>query len=259
MDWIKIGLEIVERVKKILLKLDNINVTENQVNVQTNGDLLAQDIIINFLKEKNIDCEVYSEELNDALIVGEKSNIKFIVDPIDNTQFFLRGNKYHSSIAFMILIDDNPKYAFVGRLESEDVYYCDQSFAYMNGKKISVPKNVLGKKLILGWAPYKKRIDRFFNNLKDLTDKDYLLFGFGGQFETVRIANGGYDAYVEVRPEILSEFCGALIAKRAGAIVTNTEGDEIIFNPKIKQTLIVARNKEIYNDILVRLKNKNFD
>lgn len=260
MDWLNLGIGCIKAAIKELKKIKEPKALNAEINIQTTADLVSNKAIINFLKDNKVKCDIYSEEEENILkINGGDNKIIFVVDPIDNTHLYLRGEFFFCSVALMILINGVPEYSFVGDISNGDIYYCDKNFAYKNDQKINVPSKVQGRNIILGWAPYKLRIERLFGNLSNLTNDNYYLYNFGGQLQAVKIATGNYDAYVEVRAETLNEFCGAVIVERAGGIVSTAKGEKIVYNPKKKQTLIIARNKTIYNDILNLLKDKDYE
>jgi len=260
MNWINVGIGCIESAIKELKEIKEVKALNSEINIQTNADLVSNKAIINFLKDNKIKCNVFSEEEKGALkINGGNERIIFVVDPIDNTHLYLRGEISFCSVALMILVNGVPEYSFVGDISNEDIYYCDKSFAYKNEKRIRISSKIQGRNIILGWAPYKLRIERLFGNLSDLTEDNYYLYNFGGQLQAVKIATGNYDAYVEIRAETLNEFCGAVIVERSGGIVSTAKGEKIIYEPKKKQTLIIARNKKIYNAILNKLKDKNYE
>lgn len=260
MNWINIGIGCIKAAITKLKEIKEVKALNSKINIQTTADLASNKAIINFLKNNKVKCNIYSEEEENILkINGGNNKIIFVIDPIDNTHLYLRGEVSFCSVALMILINGVPEYSFVGDIFNGDIYCCDTRFAYKNGEKIKIPEKVQGRNIILGWAPYKLRIERLFGNLSDLTEDKYYLYNFGGQLQAAKIATGNYDAYVEVRAETLNEFCAAVIVERAGGIVSTAKGEKIVYEPKKKQTLIIARTKKIYNDLLNRLKDKDYE
>lgn len=260
MNWRDIGIGCIQAAFKVLHKIKDVKALNKEINIQTNADIASHNAIHDYLTENRIKCNIYSEENEDLIEVNDGGkNIVFVIDPIDNSLFFLRGEISFCSVALMIIINGSPKYSFVGDISNGDIYYCDEKSAYKNKERITVSNSVQGRYVILGWAPYKMRIERLFSNLTDLSDEKYYLYNFGGQLQTVKIATGNYDAYVEVRGETLNEFCAAVIVQRAGGAVSTLQGKPIDWNPTKKQTLIVARNKEVHKDILHKFKNKDYE
>ena len=210
------------------------------------------------MEDSGLACNVFSEEETSIVkINGGDENVTIVIDPIDNTHLYLRGEIPFCSVALMFLIQGIPKYSFIGDISTGDIYYCNEKHAYKNDELLSVPSDTPGRDIILGWAPYKMRMERLITNLIDLTENDYYLYNFGGQLQAVKIATGHYDAYVEVRAETLNEFCAAIIVERAGGWVTTIQGKNIEYIPGKLQTLLIARNKKIHEDILKRLEGRD--
>ena len=259
MDWIQIGKGCINTAIESLSSIKKVKALNNNINVQTNADIQSHNSIIDYLHKCNVRCDVYSEEKKQVIkINGGNKKVIFIIDPLDNTHLYLRGESSFCSVALMILINNEPVYAFVGDIGNHSTYYCDNIHAYLNGKHIFVPKKVQGRKIILGWAPYKLRSELFFKSLMDISEKEYYIYNFGGQLQTAKIATGNYDAYVEVRPEAINEFCAALIVQRAGGHVSTLKGEKIIYKPGRKQTLIVARTKDIHQTILKQFRGTQY-
>ncbi len=260
MNWTEIGIGCINAAITALKEMKEVKALNQEINVQTTADLRSNNAIISYLKKSKVKCNIYSEEEKEILkINGGDNKTIFVIDPLDNTLFFLRGEITFCSVALMILIDGTPKYSFVGDISNGNIYHCDEKSAYKNKEKIEVPTVVPGRSIILGWAPYKLRIERLFSNLTDLSEDKYYLYNFGGQLQAVKILDCSYDAYLEVRGETLNEFCAAVIVQRAGGVVSTLQGKPIVWDQTKKQTLIIARNKEIYEDILEKFKNKNYE
>ncbi len=255
MDWIKIGMECVTSAIRVLKNLTEVKAFNNELNIKTDADILSHNKIKEVLTKCGASCDFVSEESEEIIkINGGNNKVQVVVDPVDYTHFFLRGELSFCSVALMVLIEGSPKYSFVGSISTGDMYYCDEKSAYKNNKKITVPTKIQGKNIIVGYAPYKFRAKKFIECLADLTDGNYFIYNFGGQLHSAKIAEGIYDALIEVRDESLHEFAGAVIAERAGGFISTLEGKPIDWNPSIKQTLLVARNKKIQKDILEAFK-----
>jgi fructose-1,6-bisphosphatase/inositol monophosphatase family enzyme len=257
MDWIKVGKTSLTNARNKLVKLLVTKALDNKDNIQTNADILSHKIIVQTLKISGYSCNLYSEEENEVVkINGGDDNVKIVIDPIDYTHFFLRNELSFCSVGMLIIIKNKPTYAFIASLENNDLYHCDEKFAYKNNRKITVPKRIQGRNIILSYAPAKSRFKKFAKHLLTLTNGNYLAYNFMGLLPTAKIADGKYDATIEIEPTPLHEFAGALIVKRAGGIISTLEGEEIDWNPKKKQTLLVARNKKIHQDILKQFYEK---
>ncbi len=254
MDWTKIGLGCVKAGMDAVKNVKSIKATDPKLNIQTNADIASHEAILAYLKSQGVNCNLYSEESDEVIPLNEgDEDVTVILDPIDNTYMFYHDEVFFSSVAMMILIKGEPHYSFIGDLATGDVYHCDPNAAYKNGAEIRIGGKRDGRGIILAWAPYSPRIEEF-DKLRGLANKDYLLFNYGGQLQAVKILTGNYDAYLEVIPEVITEFCAAVIVKRAGGFVSTLEGEDLSFVPTTKQTLIIARDEKVYNDIMEEIK-----
>ncbi|MCK4730672.1 MAG: hypothetical protein KAT28_05120 [Candidatus Aenigmarchaeota archaeon] len=260
MDWVELGKKCIISTIKAIRELKEVETLNNEINIQTNADIISQEVIKEVLTKSGVSCNLVSEENEEVIdINGGDDNIQIVIDPIDYTHLFLRGELSFCSVGLLVLVNEVPKYSFVGNISNKDIYHCDEDSAYKNNQKIKVPEEIKGKNIILGWAPYKLRAKRFMDSLIDLTDGDYFIYNFGGLLQTAKIAEGHYDAFLEVKAAPLHEFAGALIVEKAGGIISTLQGKPIEWNPKKKQTLLVSRNKKIHQDILNQFKDLNYE
>ncbi|MDP3639800.1 MAG: inositol monophosphatase family protein [Nanoarchaeota archaeon] len=254
-NWEAIGRKGVTSAIKVLRELKEVKAFNNELNIKTDADIISNNKIKEILTKSGASCDFVSEEDEEIIkINGGNKKVQVVVDPVDYTHFFLRGELSFCSVALMVLIDGFPKYSFVGSIANNDMYHCDEKSAYKNNQKITVPIKIQGKNIIVGYAPYKFRAKKFVDGLADLTEGNYFIYNFGGQLHAAKIADGIYDALIEVRDESLHEFAGAVIAERAGGVISTLEGKPIDWNPSKKQTLLIARNKKIKKDILNQFK-----
>mgnify|MGYP001588100815 CR=1 FL=1 len=133
MNWKKIGFDCIRKAISALNSLTEVKAINNKINIQTNADILSNNIILKTLANHNVSCNVFSEEENKVIRINDgDKKVQVILDPIDNTYLFLRGEKSFCSVAMMILINNKPAYSFVGDILTNDIYYCDQKKAYSN-------------------------------------------------------------------------------------------------------------------------------
>ena len=234
------------KARQAVLESQN-SILDNRDNIQTGADIISQENIIKSLQENNISCKLYSEELEIPLVIGS-GNYEIILDPIDGSFMFLHGVKSFTCIAMMVLENRTVKYALVQSIATEDIYYCDEHHAYLNGNVITCNANTLKEPyLISGFAAKKRSLDRS-QPLKNLPFNFYFS-NDGGPLFSALVASNNVDAAVEFSPASLHEFAGAMIAKKAGAFVETIDGKAITLDPSIKQTLITARSEEILRQL----------
>jgi len=244
--------KILADAKKSILKSNN-SVINNRDNIQTKADIVSQENIINALKKYKISCKLYSEELNEPLLIGD-GRYEIILDPLDGSFMFLHGIQAFTSIAMMVLENRNVKYALVQSIDNKNLYYCDHMGAYLNGKKMECRLNDAEEPyLITGFAAKKKRLDHI-SALKELSSNFYFI-GDGGPLFSAMVASNKIDAAIEFSPTSFNELAGAIIAQKAGALVETINGNPITLDPLIRQTLIVARSEKLLKDLQRVLKH----
>ena len=100
MNWTPIGVKCIRQSLKALKNIKRVEIVKDQVNVQTNADVIANDTIIKSLKHEKISGSIHSEEEKETIILGTgDKKINIILDPLDNTHLYLRGEKSFCSVA----------------------------------------------------------------------------------------------------------------------------------------------------------------
>ncbi len=165
----------------------------------------------------------------------ENQSSRWIVDPIDGTHSFARG-QYFWSISVALEIDQEMVFGAVFAPALDD-YYCAAKGegAFKNSKSISVSTiDDLGEAMVAtGFACLRAFLEE--NNLPRFNRIAQATAGqrrFGSAaLDLCLIADGQIDAYWEQELNLYDVAAGALIAKEAGATVTDFKGNKGI-NPK---------------------------
>lgn len=247
MNEIEIFKKILRDAKKAVLQSKNEVVVQRE-NVQTRVDLVSQESIINSLKEHSVSCTLYSEELAAPLeLNGGRYEID--LDPFDGSFLFLHGIYATTSIDMIVLEKRKVKYAFVQSMADDILYHCDETSAYLNGKKIICNINNASEPyLISGYAAPKKDLLRRVSAIANIPSDFYFLNG-GGSLYSALVASNNLDAAMEIAPAPLHEFAGAMIAQKAGAFVETLEGTPVLLDPSVEQTLVVTRSEKLLREI----------
>ena len=250
MNWEKIGQACVLAAFDALRGVTSAKTLDDSINPHTDADLVSHAAIMKALQDSGAACQVYSEEADGKIVLNGGGKSIVVVDPIDNTVFFMRGLLSSCAISMFIVEDGQPLCSFVGDIARGDVYHCDQAHSYKNGKQIRVPKTTLGKMILAGWAPYTPRMEAFYEKFTRLPQKEFLMFNHGSILENAQIADGYFDAGFQIVPTKLQEFAGAIVAWRAGGEISTLEGNPIVWDINVKQTMLVSRSKEIHQKLL---------
>lgn len=180
---------------------------------------------------------------------SENQTNRWIVDPIDGTHSFSRG-QYYWSISVALEIDGEMFFGAVYAPALDD-YYCASKGegAFRNCKPIRVSElDDLGDAMIgTGFACLRSYLEK--NNLERFCRIAQLTTGQrrlgSAAVDICLVADGQLDAFWEQELNLYDVAAGALIAKEAGATVTDFQGNAGIF-PKN----ILVTNGKIFNQLL---------
>ncbi len=223
-------------------------------------DLLAEEIVINTLKEYNLSCTLISEEIGE-LRLGNNENY-VILDSIDGTTNAINGFPFSCcSIAYSTgyrLAD--VKYSAIINLFNNDLYYASMgNGAYLNDKRIKVrekPSYIIGANL-------SGATNDVIDTMKPVLNKSNHIRHLGANaLELCLFAEGLMDAYIDIRDKLrITDMAGAyLIVKEAGGIIIDRYGSYLDSSLAISERLsfITAINRavleEIANDLNITLK-----
>ena len=174
---------------------------------------------------------------------------RWIVDPIDGTHSFSRG-QYFWAISVALEIDQELMIGAVYAPALND-YYCAEKGrgAWKNGLpiKVSSENNLADGMVATGFACLRSylpdnNLERFGRIAQNTTGQRR--FG-SAAVDLCLVADGQVDAFWEQELNLYDVAAGALIAREAGATLTDFQGNEGIF-PK----QILVTNGKILNQIL---------
>ncbi len=174
---------------------------------------------------------------------------RWIVDPIDGTHSFAKG-QYFWSISVALEIDGDLVAGSVFAPALDDLYLAAKGQgASKNGKAISVSaeKSLADSMIATGFACLRSylqenNLQRFCRIAQETTGQRR--FG-SAAMDLCLVADGQVDAFWEQELNLYDVAAGALIAKEAGGTVTDFKGKEGVF-PK----QILVTNGGIFDQIL---------
>lgn len=200
---------------------------KGEVDLVTQFDCYAQDMIIKDLKKTYPDFGILSEE---DVNKGTDLPVKWIIDPLDGTTNFAHGLpiwavsialEVRGKVVLGVVYDPNRKELFSGRRRTG---------AYLNGKRIRVSnERKLQSSLLVTGFPYDIRRSQK-NNLAQFS-------AFAVRSRAVRrlgsaaldlcyTACGRFDGYWEMKLSPWDQAAGALILREAGGRITDFSGKE---------------------------------
>lgn len=179
----------------------------------------------------------------------ENQHSRWIVDPIDGTHSFSKG-QYYWSLSIALEIDGDMEFGAVYAPVFND-YYCAQKGmgAFKNGERIHVSSEThLADAMIgTGFACLRNYLED--NNLERFARIARVTTGQrrlgSAALDLCLAAEGQLDAFWEQELNLYDVAAGALIAKEAGATVTDFKG-----NPGIFPKQILVTNGKLLEQIL---------
>ena len=218
-------------------------------------DLIAENIVIDTLENKNVNLLLISEELGEQYIGNKEKAIKsqnvLIIDPVDGSNNAVRGIPYCSiSIAYAIgrTINDIKK-AVILDLNTKDIYWAIKGEgAYLNNKEIHVSDLDITDKCFFELNLPMKNFFKHIDNLRPIFRRFFRIRVLGSSALTLcQLAKGSMEAFINLREtnRLVDVAAGILILKEAGGEIFSLTGSKIEGDLSIylKFPFIASNNK----------------
>lgn len=226
-------------------------------------DREAEDIIISGLIESGHGFEIITEE-RPRFTTGQNPPYRIVIDPVDGSTNTQRGIMTASVALAVLSIDvpitpENVQWALVGELFSGIVYEASKDGgAFCNGKRCQVSETKHLDDCLLGLNLDGRDRSALRCLLIDAPPPASVRRTGSSAMDIVYVANGAYDAYVDVGDVISAEsfLASTTIVLEAGGIVSSSEGEPLRPVQDLKEgySLVVAGTKSLHREILSRLK-----
>ena len=226
--------------------LDNVGVIKKSPrDLVTDADVAVENFLKQALAKAYPQYGFWGEESGQS---DDQTN-RWIVDPIDGTHSFAKG-QYFWSISVALEIEGDLVAGSVYAPALDDLYLAAKGQgATKNGKAISVSSetSLADSMIATGFACLRSYLVE--NNLKRFCRIAEQTTGqrrFGSAaMDLCLVADGQVDAFWEQELNLYDVAAGALIAKEAGGTVTDFKGNDGVF-PK----QILATNSGIFKELL---------
>lgn len=265
-------LELLEQLfRQVRVYAQSDQIDRNQIYQQSpqhttmQFDRDAEDIIIKGLEESGRGFEVITEE-RPTFQTNPSPAFRIVIDPIDGSQNMTRGIMT-AGIALAVLPIDVPilptnvEWALVGELFSGTVYQASKGGgAFRNGRRCKVSNATRIKESVVG-INFDGRDGTMFQRLL-LEEPTFCGIRRSGSsaIDSVYVANGSYDAYIDVGNILTGEsFLASLcIVLEAGGIVSDLHGKplEPIHDLTSGYSLVVAGTSKLHTEIITRLNKR---
>ena len=226
--------------------LQNLKVSKKSPrDFVTSADIAVEAFLNETLAEHYPEYGFWGEESGQS----SNQNQRWIVDPIDGTHSFAKG-QYFWSISVALEINNKLVFGAVYAPALND-YYCAKKGhgTFKNGKKISVSNETdLGNSMVAtGFACLRSYLEA--NNLERFCSIAQRTTGqrrFGSAaMDLCLVADGQVDAFWEQELNLYDVAAGAIIVLEAGGTITDFKGNTGVF-PKN----ILATNGAILDELL---------
>ncbi|MGD8112347.1 inositol-1-monophosphatase [Vibrio sp. TRT 21S02] len=214
-------------IAKSLENSEKIESTQKGTNdFVTNVDKEAEAIIIDVIKNSYPDHSIIAEE--NGLIEGKDSDVQWIIDPLDGTTNFVKGLP-HFSVSIAVRLKGKTEVACVYDPMLNELFTAQRGAgAQLNNARIRVKevKDLQGTVLATGF-PFKQKqhSESYFKILSSLfvDCADFRRTG-SAALDLCYLASGRVDGFFELGLKPWDIAAGELIAREAGAIVTDFAG-----------------------------------
>ena len=226
-----------------------INIKEDRSPV-SNGDLRVNDLISKKISELTPNIQIISEETVNIKIKN-KSQIFWLIDPIDGTKEYIAGKDEYTLNAALV-INTVPVLGLVGVPKKNRLFFSYGSGdSYLiedkNTKKIKCEKQQ-PKGEIVALSSVIKPSDLILNKLKE--HKVTSIVKMASSYKFCVIATGEYDIYAaRERANEWDYAAGHAIAQNAGAIIKTLDGKPFLYGKEdYKNPSLLIKRSENLND-----------
>jgi myo-inositol-1(or 4)-monophosphatase len=266
-------LELLQQVfRQVRAYIHSDAFNRQSVYRQSNGhttmlfDREAEEIIIKGLQDSRYSFEVFSEE-REPLTIHPPPAYRIVIDPVDGSTNVEHGI-LTATIALAVLPIDVPvtpeqvQWALVGELYSGIVYEASRGDgAFCNGRRCQVSKTRSFNKSLVGINMDGRSRDALRALLIDDPPPAHVRRSGSSAMDLVYVANGAYDAYIDVGGILTGEsfLASASIVIEAGGVVTDQRGNPLrpVTSLDERYSIIAAGSRQLHNAILERVRDKD--
>jgi len=258
-DFLSFAIDLAIKAGKIQLSyFGNISSYEKKstnIDLLTKADIESEKFIISKIQQTYPDHSIISEE---SQKIENNSKHTWVIDPLDGTTNFAHNLPIFAvSIGFKI--NEKIECGVVYNPAVDKCFYALRGHgAFLNGSIIHpTTTSELEDALIATGFPYlhDKKYDLSFELFKDFYDRTQGLRRLGSAaLDLCFVAMGRFDGFYEYNLEPWDICAGSLIAKEAGALVSDWDGSKMPLNG----SRILCSNKYIHNKMISILKQTKY-
>ena len=247
---LEIAIKAAKESGKVLMKYFNKNVKAEKKSDNspvTVADRESEKKIVSIIKKYFPDHNFLCEEFN---YKKTDSPYKWIIDPLDGTRNFVRGNSIFGS--FIALEKEGKIIAGAVNMPAMNIF-CYASLgngAFLNGKRAKVSGISKLKDAYLSFGDIKNFLKEYHNQFTKLVNSCDFNRGYGDALHYLLLAQGSWDIALEfVKPWDIAAL--KIIIEEAGGKVTDLKGNDSIYSGNA-----LATNGKLHDESLKILNEK---
>lgn len=218
---------------------------------RTKADLESEKIILAILSEKFPDYNILSEE---AGSIEHGSEYTFIIDPLDGTNNFSLGIP-NFTVSVGLLRNDICVAGVIYAPLLDLTYSAEEGKgAFCNGKRIAVNKESSFESMTLsytcGYTTPLQFEGLLLTKLRDLNIKRFLT-NWSPAFDYCLLASGKIEAVISNDNELYDYAAGKIIAREAGAIISDFSNN--VQNDKTTSKFLLSNTQETHSRLIAIL------
>ncbi|NYT05659.1 MAG: bifunctional fructose-bisphosphatase/inositol-phosphate phosphatase [Methanomicrobiales archaeon] len=258
MDFLRICDETARRVEEGIAGLAGTPAAGAYVRMGADGtptkkiDQVAEDIVVAYLRESGFSGTLISEECGKANL-GEGAGTLFL-DPIDGTYNAVGGIPFYA-LSMAYAEGGTVIRGYVRDLAHGETFYAEKERgAYRNGERIAVSKTRLLEESAM--SVYGRKFNPGTVLRLGQRLRRWRLMG-ASALELCYVAAGRLDGFIDLRDtlRITDAAAGMLICEEAGGIVSDFDGDTILFPDEVTVgKCLVATNGVIHRKVIEYLR-----
>ena len=258
-ELLKFAIDIAKEAGEIQRvyfgKNNTIKIKSTNIDLVSQADIESEQLLINKIKTKFPDHDIIAEESD---LKQKNADFRWIIDPLDGTTNFV-----HKLPIFAVSIGIQYKEETIAGVvynpAADKLFYASKGEgAYLNKEMIKVSSSdTLSKSLIVTGFPYlhDKKWDLLFDIFKDFYSKTRGVRRLGSAaLDLCFVAMGRFEGFYEYGLKPWDVCAGSIIAKEAGAKVTDWDNKEFPFSG----IRILATNSKVHDEMVEILNKEKF-
>ena len=232
-------------------RVEDVTYKTDKSDIVTEADHQANRIITTAIENEFPDHSIFSEE---AAFQEGTSDFKWVIDPVDGTGNFAHGNPQYC-ISIALLEAGEPVMGVVYVPETDEMFHAiEGENAYKGETRIQVTdQDSLDESMLLsGWDPDGEFLRHFYQETRGVRALG------SAALSLCYLANGSAEGNWEYGTYPWDVAAGLVIARAAGATVTDAEGNDytVEFDSDERKELL-GSNGAVHDELLAHLQQND--